>query len=153
MSKLQIFLQVFRNLEGRVKYLLGAKIDIGRDSADPTIRRTDCSGYARFSFVKMGFKNVPDGSQNQLAWFEASGWHRLKKYSDVRYAAKDADRLFIAFMKPKFIGRRQIASGHVFFVYKGRTMESYYGRSVGSRPWNTLVLRTRACACYEVPLD
>ena len=152
MSKLQIFLQVFRNMNGRVKYLLGAKADPNKDSSDHSITRIDCSGYVRFSLVKMGFNNVPDGSQNQLAWCEAKGWHRLKKYSDVRYAAKDAGRLFIAFMKPKFIGRRQIASGHVFFLYKGRTRESYGGHGVGSRPWNTLVLRTRACACYEIPL-
>lgn len=154
MSKMAIFMQVFHNLEGRVKYLLGAKIDVSKDSADPTIRRVDCSGFSRFEFVKMGFKNVPDGSQNQLAWCEASGWHRLAKYSDVglQDVRQDGSRLFVAFMKPKFIGRRQIASGHVFYVRKGMTYESCYGRGVSSRPWNTLVLKMRACAAYEVPL-
>ena len=80
MSKLQIFLQVFRNMNGRVKYLLGAKADPNKDSSDHSITRIDCSGYVRFSLVKMGFNNVPDGSLNHLSLCEAKGLHRLKKY-------------------------------------------------------------------------
>lgn len=119
------------------------------------IRRIDCSGYARFLLAKATDQKliIPDGSWNQRDWCERQRLPR-KRYVDLHYA--DNSRLFIAFITPHVNGAGSV--GHVWLVnqmdsdWPVETMESYGGHGVGSRRWDTGVLRRQCAACFELPV-
>lgn len=134
--------ELFSRTAGRVKYKLGAKCALDADSA--SIKQIDCSGVVRWWLHRAAGIQLPDGSQQQLAWARAN-LRKLEKYSDVQYAAGDDSRLFIAFLSPK---PGKAWPRHVWLVWKGKTMESYGGHGVGGRPWNHFA---RSCKdCFEV---
>ncbi len=133
-----------------VKYRLGAKCSL---SAKPNeIREIDCSGFARLILSRAtdGKLVIPDGSWNQREWCEKAGLRKLKKYSDVQYAAKDPKRLFICFVKPVVIGKVVVKAGHVWFVSCGVTIESRGGAGVSSRYWNQAFARLRGAVAFEL---
>lgn len=155
---LSILRAVFDNMRGRVTYDLGAKaVDLSADSHE--IHAIDCSGFVRFAVYRAtnGGMLVPDGSWAQREWCAAAGLHEVRPYSNVALPAvkKDLSRLFLAFMAPGAEGPG--ASGHVWFVIGGRTMESHGGKGVDSRPWNAGInagrgtLASYCSACYELP--
>lgn len=147
-----ILKSVFGKMKGRTKYLLGAKApSLSVDSGD--VDKIDCSGFSRLAISKAsgGTWKIPDGSQNQLAYFEDLAEkgviHKLAKPSDVGLPAVAADenRVFIAFIKAK-PGK----VGHVWLIQGGKTMESHGGKGVNSRPWDTRSL-AKAYAAFELP--
>lgn len=134
---------VFDKCKGRVKYKLGAKVPLGVDTND--IQRIDCSGWSRYHLHRASGVEMPDGSQVQLGWARKN-LRKLASYSDVQYAKDDGSRLFIAFLSPK---PGDDWPRHVWFVYMGKTMESYATGGVNSRAWNSRVLM--GCKeCFEV---
>lgn len=163
---LALLLLNFTHLVQRcVAYMMGAKAP-ALDCDTAQIRVLDCSGLARYLIAKAtgGMWTIPDGSANQHDYFEARAQagqiHKLAQYSDVQPAVSgDKDRLFICFMAPgaEYPG----SSGHVWFVFRGYTIESHgggrtperpHGIGCHSRPWDTAVLLNNCCAAYEVPL-
>lgn len=139
-----------------VRYGLGSKArSLTQDSH--TLTRIDCSGYVRYLLAKATDQKliIPDGSWIQRDWCESKGLHRLKKYSDVRYA--DHSRLFIAFITPNTNGAGRI--GHVWLVVKldddevPDTIESHGGVGVNTRRWDQLTLRRQCSACFELPTE
>lgn len=98
---------------------------------------------------------VPDGSQNQLSWFQDNGYAALGSYSDVNADVGGAV-LYIAFIKPYVNGCGSV--GHVWLVYKpgdgasAETLESHGGGGVDSRPWNTFTLLHEVYAAFRVPI-
>lgn len=137
-----------------VKYGLGAKaphldIDPGK------IKKIDCSGFVRYAIYQAtgGQLKIPDGSQNQRAWCDDQGLHRLAQYKDVLYV--NEKRIFLAFIRPGHNGCGPV--GHVWFITSldgdnvPDTMESHGGVGVDSRPWNYPVLRKQVYSCYELP--
>ena len=141
---------IFKNMDGRVGYLLGAKApSLTCDTS--AIRVIDCSGATRYWIARGsgGKLIVPDGSQNQLAWCLSQGLHRLGSYSDVLFAANDPSRLFIGFLTPGSDG-----IGHVWLLRSRdgemRTRESHGSAGVDSRPWDNP--RIAGCRfCFELP--
>lgn len=145
---LAILEAVFRNMAGRVEYHWGGKApDLAMDSHG--IEGIDCSGFVQFALARAtgGKLVLPQGSWQQREWCEAAGLHKLEKYADVKFAANDPGRLFIAFIKPA--GKK---AGHVWLVRAGHTMESYGEHGVGARKWNAKPLPQRVCACFELPV-
>ncbi len=145
---LAILEAVFRNMAGRVEYHWGGKApDLAADSH--TIEGIDCSGFVQFALARAtgGKLVLPQGSWQQREWCEAHQLYKLAQYTDVRFAERDPGRLFIAFITP-----RGKTPGHVWLVRAGLTMESFGGRGVGARPWNAQTLKSRACACFELPV-
>jgi hypothetical protein len=140
---------LFNNMSGRVTYSLGAKCDsLTEDSHD--IDEMDCSGFVRFAITKCSNPQavIPDGSATQHEWFQSQGFE-VANYSIAAQQANPG-KLFICFMTPETGG----GTGHVWFCWKGRTMECYGGHGVGSRPYNAsieggrLTLATACAACY-----
>ncbi len=130
--------------QDRAPYKLGAKWPLKSASQECIGKPVDCSGYIRWLLDRCGV-TLPDGSQNQWAWEEARGGHRLARYGDLSYAQHDPTRLFIAFKRATKSGH-----GHVWLVHDGQTIESYGNHGVGRRPWKRL--ERYAAACYEVPV-
>lgn len=156
MVDLKEFKQIYGKCVGRIGYKLGAKIAL---SVSPDhlagVSLADCSGFCRWIVYRASDKKIimPDGSWNQRVWCGAQGWHRLARYSDVGLpeVKQDESRLFIGFMKPVMLGKKQIKAGHVWMISAGKTYESRGGKGVSSRAWNSPVLRLRCSDCYEVP--
>lgn len=147
-----LFKAVFNHMTHRVGYLLGAKAPYN-DCDSSLIRSIDCSGFSLYAVYRasVGTILMPHGSQNQHAWAEKQGFHKLAEYSDVLYAKDDPGRLFICFM-----GVQTDGHGHVWLVGsdgKGNmvTYESHAGVGVSSRPWDTSVLKLNCNAAYELP--
>lgn len=137
-----------------IPYGLGSKApSLSCDTSQ--IRRIDCSGYIRFLLAKATNQQmiIPDGSWNQRDWCERNGLAR-KNYPDLHYA--DQSRLFIAFITPGVNNAGSV--GHVWLVnqmddtWPSETMESYGGHGVGSRRWDTGVLRRECAVCFELPV-
>lgn len=144
-----LLLAVFHNMEGRVTYSLGGKADaLNEDSHD--IDEIDCSGFVRYAVAKATNSAVimPDGSSVQHDWCDNQGLHKLAQYSNVQYGKDDPNRLFIGFIQPA--GGHP---GHVWLIYKGKTLESHGGAGVSSRDWDTPILLSKACAAYELPCE
>jgi hypothetical protein len=150
---------VYKKLAVRhIKYKLGAKApSLTADTADYRfLDGIDCSGFVRYAIAKASNQRViiPDGSFNQLAWAQSQGLHKLGKYRDVVYG--DPSRLFLCFIKASDMAE---GIGHVWLVHKNseqdipRTMESYGGVGVGSRPWFASPLRHRCHYAFELPTD
>lgn len=146
---LSVFMRVYGNLRGKVKYRLGAKLPLALPSARAAGRRCDCSGFARYITAKAtgGRVELPDGSTNQMRWCEKTGLHKLRKYEDVLYG--DTSRLFIAFLAP-----RRGKPGHVWFVRRLKddaepvTFECRSRHGVSSRAWNAVPAADKT---FEVP--
>lgn len=135
----------------QIRYKFGGKAGLSWDSSDPRLKRgIDCSGFTRYALAKAtgGKLVVPDGSMNQKRWCQDAWLHELARYSDVKHAEAD-NRLFICFLSPRLGG---VIPGHVWFVLRGRTLESYGRRGIGSRPWDTKALLKRCNAAYELPV-
>jgi hypothetical protein len=135
-------------LKTGIRYKFGEKI---RDLSTypPQAHLCDCSGAVRYLVYQAteGLLKLPDGSVNQREWCEWVQLHRLKKYSDVQYA--DGSRLFICFIKPT-----NLLAGHVWLVQGGVTVECHgHTKGFDRRAWNTLVLRLRCDAAYELPTE
>lgn len=141
---------VHRNMAGRVRYGMGCKAP-ALDCDSHEITRIDCSGYVRYVLARATSQRLilPDGSWEQRAWCETR-LRQLARYADVAYAKEDPSRLFIAFIEPGAIGPGK--AGHVWLVLAGRTLESYGGVGVGSRPWDAWTLKRYASAAYELPV-
>ena len=112
------------------------------------ITQLDCSGFARLLLAYASWYEIiiPDGSISQRQWCEDVGLHHLESYHDISETLLDVRRLFLAFLPP--IRSR---AGHVWLVRAGNTMECHAGVGVGSRPWDTPVLRRNCDAVYELP--
>ncbi len=129
----------FDAMDGETKYLLGAKAPAKWEPK--VIKAIDCSGASLYWLRRCADIMLPDGSMNQLEYCRKH-FRQLKKYEDVKYAAMDTNRLFIAFIVPNKLQRMLNARDgrargrHVFLIYMGMTMESYGGHGVGSLPWN-----------------
>lgn len=126
-----------------VSYRMGAKVKM--EAPIGTIRQIDCSGFVRraiYESTKSGLL-IPDGSWHQHEWVA----DRLPRvpYSAVDRPESDAT-LFLAFIAPT-----KNHAGHVWFVCRGDTFESYGGRGVGSRVWNRRPLPQEVDGCYEWP--
>ena len=67
---------------------------------------------------------------------------------NVQYGKDDPNRLFIGFIQPA--GGHP---GHVWLIYKGKTLESHGGAGVSSRDWDTPILLSKASAAYELPCE
>lgn len=150
---------VYGRLSARhIKYKLGAKApSLIADTTDYRfLDGIDCSGFVRYALAKASDQKVilPDGSFNQLSWAQNQGLHKLDNYKDVVYG--DPTRLFLCFIKA---ADTKEGIGHVWLVHKSsdkdipRTMESYGGCGVGSRPWFASPLRHRCHYAYELPTE
>jgi hypothetical protein len=150
---LRTFRSIFNAMKIRARYNFGAKANsLNQRVSD--ITGIDCSGFSQLALHRAtgGAAEAPDGSQNQRDWCEQIGLHKLAKYSDVQYAARDNSRLFICFIRPLTIRKTTIKAGHVWFVSEGRTYESSTPTNgVGSRHWNQLVFRVRHAVAFELP--
>ena len=163
---ISILLDTFNQLQRRgVSYIYGGKADLkstnprsaGRLSTPlDTIDGLDCSGFTRYSLYRAAGWLIPDGSQEQRAWFQEEFGNALAAYSDVN-ANVGRDALYIAFIKPNVNGCGDI--GHVWFVYKqadgieAETIECHGGGGVDSRSWNTVVLLREAYVAYPLTLE
>jgi hypothetical protein len=126
-----------------------------------TIDHLDCSGFIRYALYRASNHalSLPDGSQQQRQWCEArshdSGLHQVVDYADTN-AYLTPERLFIAFIKPYTNGCGEI--GHVWLLSQldddaaEETMECYGGHGVGSRPWNSSILKREVFSIYELPV-
>jgi hypothetical protein len=131
----------------KIRYAFGEKIN-DLDAFPPHEKECDCSGGIRYLVYQAteGLCKMPDGSVNQRQWCEDNHLYKLKKYSDVVYGGPY--RVFICFFRPRF-GK----AGHVWIVCGGWTIECRSGRiGFTRRPWNTLVLKLRCEAVYELPV-
>lgn len=148
MIDLALLETLFDRTKGRVKYKLGAKANLLADSAD--IHQIDCSGFSRWILARASEQEIrlPDGSQVQLDWCRTVGYHRLTNYSDVQYAKEDPSRLFIAFLSPK---PGKAWPRHTWLIQAGKTLESCSSLGVGSRAWDTPVLKPSK-NCFELPV-
>jgi len=133
----------FNAMNGRVKYGLGSKAASMTTPAS-SVSRIDCSGFVRWAAAQSTTPRliIPDGSWHQRAWAE-------KNLKQVEYSTAVAarGRLFIAFMTPGVKGVGKV--GHVWFVFDGKTLESYGGHGVGSRAASLYTARTHKC--FEWP--
>lgn len=147
MVDLALMKTLFDRTKGRVKYKLGAKAPLDRDSR--LITKIDCSGFSRWLLARASNQAIkmPDGSQVQLGWVRDQQWRKLVEYADVQHAREDPSRLFIGFLSPK-PGNEW--PRHVWFIQAGKTMESHGSGGVNSRPWDTPALRN-CKRCFEVP--
>lgn len=147
--KLAVLEAVFDHMKGRVTYDFGGKApSLTCDTSE--IDGIDCSGFVRYALAKASDQKfiLPDGSSNQRDRCNQIGLHKLASYSDVQYGAKDPNRLFIA-----FIAAHGGHPGHVWLVRGGVTMESHGGAGVSSREWDVPVLKSSACAAYELATE
>lgn len=158
-------LSVFSQLQRRgVRYLYGAKAtdkldnprSSGRLSTPPdTVDKLDCSGFARYAIYQAAEWTIPDGSENQLQWFERAEFARVAPYSKVN-ENRSGRVLYIAFIKANTNGAGHI--GHVWFVYKqndeipAETIECHGGGGVSSRPWYSAALFHEEFAAFELPI-
>lgn len=147
---------------GRVFYGLGSKAPEKPFFQNPTAKldtltKIDCSGFVRLAIYRAtgGAWKIPDGSQNQRAYFEQlakEGKVREVNYWDAAHYI-NPHRLFICFIKPFENGCGSV--GHVWLLVQkdGRpvTLESHGGYGVHSRPWDTEVLQHQVYSVYEVP--
>ena len=134
------FVRVFGAL-AHVKYGLGDKAKL--DAPPASIRRIDCSGFARYmAFSATGGQIMPDGSWNQRAWCET-------RLPEVPYTPAQS-KLHIAFMTAGVNGVGSV--GHVWFVRDGWTYESRGGKGVDARPWNTPGLKKHVHKTFAWPL-
>ena len=147
-----------------VKYVYGGKIDnrdvnprsTGKLSTPPdTIDGLDCSGYMRYVLYQAANWVIPDGSQNQLEYFQDGDFEQLAAYDDTN-ADVGRDHLSIGFIKPWVNGCGAI--GHVWLVYKpgdgkaAETFECHGGVGVDSRMWNTIVLTHEVYVSFKLPI-
>lgn len=163
-ASLSILLVMLKTLKGRVTYGFGSKADevpFFRDSLASLLKilHLDCSGLARLGLYRAtsGSVKMPDGSQNQLAYFEKlakdpkSGVRKVSYVNAARYMTDK--RLFICFIKPYTNGCKAV--GHVWFLLqrdgKAMTFESHGGKGVNSRDWDYGVLPHEVYACFELP--
>lgn len=140
---LEKFLALHQALDG-VKYGLGAKAEGGRhpntgqrfntnstgklSTPVSTIQHIDCSGYVRYMLYHCaGGLMIPDGSWNQRAYCERNGLEEVPYKTDAMIGA---GTLYIAFATAGVNGTGTV--GHVWFVYNGKTYESYSSKGVGS---------------------
>lgn len=120
------FLDLHKALDG-VKYKLGGKASpLSRTPS--AIQNIDCSGYVRYMLYHCaGGLMIPDGSWNQRDCCERSGLEEVPYKTD---AMVGAGTLYLAFATPHTNGVGKV--GHVWFVYNGKTYESYSSKGVGS---------------------
>lgn len=130
-----------------VQYGLGDKAAMSEPAS--SIRTIDCSGVVRYALSNAtnGVVKIPDGSWYQRQWCERN----LKEVPYATVAGAGADRLFIAFMTAGVNGVGR--TGHVWLIHDGKTLESYNGRGVGSRHWDTQVLLKGVHKCFELPTE
>ena len=151
---LSILVQLYDNIVANsAVYKYGMKPAMTADSHG--ITGADCSGLSRYLLFKAsgGKLNIPDGSQAQREWFEISGAHQLKQYSDITYA--DESRAFICFLKPGEHGTGAI--GHVWIVHRlpsgdHVTIEAHGPEDapIGSRPWDYHTLLNEWWSGFEL---
>jgi hypothetical protein len=128
----------------------------GRLSTPPdTIDGLDCSGFTCYALYQAAGLVIPDGSENQLEWFQREDFRRLEPYSNVNEDMGHSV-LYIAFIKAHVNGCGAI--GHVWLVYKrtdeatAETFECHGGGGVDSRPWNTAALFHEEYMAFELPI-
>lgn len=127
-----------------IPYVWGAKPD--PKLTTDQIKGSDCSGWSSYLFGRQGI-TIPEGSQEQMDWCKKQGWACTTDYAAVGAAAEG--ELFMCFaLDTRASGGH---AGHVWFSDGGETMECYGGHGVGSRPWNTRVLRRIFHAAFRVP--
>lgn len=142
-------LRLHGSVAGRVPYVFGAKARPLTGGPEALARGVDCSGYVRwlmFHCSKAGY-SFPDGSSLQADWCRKQGF----KQTSYRLNGGWHDgRLRLCFYRPK--GRR---AGHVWFVFRGMTIESCSGRGPHRRSWLTSALYARVTSCFVLtdPLD
>jgi len=129
----------FKALLG-VKYKLGAK-DPYLGAPSSQIEYLDCSGFTRDEIYSAAGVVIPDGSYIQREYFE-------KVLSPVPYGPAQND-LLIFFLTAGVNGVGSV--GHVGFARNGVTYECYGGHGVGSRPWNTPVLKDHVHKAFRLP--
>ena len=109
-------------------YKLGAKAN-PLDTPPASIKKIDCSGFARYAINYCTSQTIPDGSVNQHKWIKDNKF----KESTVEDAKNDDGYIRIAFLEPDETGH-----GHVLLIFRGRTYESSSGtQGVGSRIWGS----------------
>jgi len=160
-----VLISLFNQLQRRgVKYIYGGKANdksinprsTGRLSTPPdTIDGLDCSGFTCYALYQAAGLVIPDGSENQLEWFQREDFRRLEPYSNVNEDMGHSV-LYIAFIKAHVNGCGAI--GHVWLVYKrtdeatAETFECHGGGGVDSRPWNTAALFHEEYMAFELPI-
>lgn len=146
---IQKLVQVFEHMKNRVAYGMNHKAPkMTCDSSE--IDSIDCSGFVRYALYKSSIDDgfsMPDGSVQIHAWCASLGLGKID-YKNLIYTVNDNKRLFIAFLEP-----HNGHAGHVWFVFKGKTMESHGGVGVDSRSWDTPILFNNVSACYEIPIQ
>lgn len=126
-----------------VPYHLGAKPPRPTCSLGE-ITTCDCSGWVRWLLTRAGAEDVPDGSWHIAAWAGRT-LRPLAQYADVRHAAKDPSRIFLAYIPPQ-----ENTPGHVWLVCAGKTLECRSRAGVSSRAWNARPLRRLPSYAWEV---
>lgn len=137
---------VWRHMEGRVTYKLGAKApNLWCDTSE--IHEIDCSGFVRYAVARATKQLLilPDGSQAQLEWAQKN----LKPvaYTIATVGNPESVLLYIAFLSPD---PRADWPRHVWLVRQAYTRESCGSMGVGARPWNHPKLADPS-GCYCLP--
>jgi cell wall-associated NlpC family hydrolase len=128
---------------GKVKYKMGAKPPLN-GVAGKDFTQSDCSGFVRWILwlATNGHLILPSGSWYQWEWCKDRDF-KPTAGGYAEGAALHDRRLRIA-----FFGAKRGRAGHVWLILNGNTYESYGGRGVGSRKWDTPVLLKNVEACY-----
>lgn len=130
-------------VQGRVRYVFGAKARPLCGGPEALAKGVDCSGYVRWLMYhcsKAGY-TFPDGSTLQADWCRKQGF---KQTSYRLNGGWEDGRLRIAFIAPT----KKRRPGHVWFVLNGQTIESAGGKGPTRRSWLTPVLLERVETCY-----
>jgi cell wall-associated NlpC family hydrolase len=129
-------------VQGRVKYVFGAKARPLCGGPEALSGGVDCSGYVRwlmFHCSGVGY-TFPDGSTLQADWCRKQGFKQTSYRLNGGW--KDG-RLRLCAYRPK--GKR---AGHIWLCLDGRTIESAGGKGPTRRSWLTPVLYSRCETCY-----
>lgn len=129
---------------GKVKYQWGAKPHI--DSLPGSFTKADCSGFVRWllHYITEGEFTIPEGTWAESKYFAAQGF---KKTAFANTALMD-DRLRVCVFT-----QRGDVPGHIWLTVNGLTIESYGGKGVGRRKWNTLAKHKPACYVLTQPMS
>lgn len=146
MLQLQVDIKKFEGtfdaLKGRIGYSLGGKVP-ELNIAPSTIHQSlDCSGWERYQVFQSSGIVIPDGSWLQREWCESN-------LEQVPYGPAHDD-MIIAFLTAGVNGVGNV--GHVWNVRNANTYECYGGHGVGSRPWDTPILKDHVHKAFRLPI-